>query len=126
MSAMGLKITNFHYSNMTMPQANLTEYPKWVKMSGYAPVIAQDAEHEAELLAREPRSGDITIQLQGIQADASAAEISQPTNILAGPNDERDMLIKIAEEKGIRIDLRWKTERIRATLDKACPIEDQA
>lgn len=126
MSAPGLKITNFHYSNMTMPTANLTEYPKWIRMSGYAPIIAQDAEHEAALLAREPRSGDVTIPLQGTQADASAAEIAQPTNILTGPNDERDMLIKIAEEKGIRIDLRWKTERIRATLDKACPVEDQA
>ena len=121
MSAHGLKITNFHYSNMTMPTANLTEYPKWIRMSGYAPALAKDAEHEAELLARPPVSGDVTVELQGAHADADAQPIAQPTNILTGPNDEREMLIKIAEEKNIKIDLRWKTDRIRATLDKASP-----
>ena len=121
MSAPGLKITNFHYSHMTVPTYTVHEYPKWIHMSGYASIIARDAEHEAELLARPPVSGDVSIPLQGAQADAIAAPIVEPPAILAGPNDERDLLIKIAEEKGIAIDKRWKTERIRATLDKASP-----
>ena len=121
MSAPGLKITNFHYSHMTVPTYTVHEYPKWVHMSGYASVIAKDAEEEAALLARTPVSGDVSIPLQGAQADAIAAPIVEPPAILAGPNDERDLLIKIAEEKGIAIDKRWKTERIRATLDKASP-----
>ena len=103
MSAPGLKITNFHYSHMTVPTYTVHEYPKWVHMSGYPSVIAKDAEEEAALLARTPVSGDVSIPLQGAQADAIAAPIVEPPAILAGPNDEREILLKIAEEKGIEI-----------------------
>lgn len=118
MSAPGLKITNFHYSNMTIPTYEVHEYPKWVHMSGYPSAIAKNAEEEAALLARTTGSGDITIQLQGVQADAVAAPIVEPPAILAGPNDEREILLQIAKEKNIRIDLRWKTDRIRATIER--------
>ncbi len=118
MSAHGLKITNFHYSHMTFPQGPGTEYPKWIHMSGYASTIADGPEDEAMLLARPARQGDVTIQLQGVQADAIAQPIVEPTAILAGPNNEREILLQIAAEKNIKVDARWKTERIRATVER--------
>ncbi len=118
MSAHGLKITNFHYSHMTFPQGPGTEYPKWIHMSGYPDILANDAEEEASLLAREPRSGDIAVALVGVQANAVAAPIIEPTAILAGPNNERELLLQIAAEKNIKVDARWKTERIRATVER--------
>jgi hypothetical protein len=118
MSAPGLKITNFHYSHMTLPTYTVHEYPKWIHMSGYPSVIAKDAEEEAALLARTPTSGDVTIQLQGAQADAVAAPIVESGPTLQGPNDERELLLKIAEEKGIKIDKRWNLNRLRATVER--------
>jgi hypothetical protein len=41
----------------------------------------------------------------------------EPVAVLAGPNDEREVLIKLATERGIKIDKRWKTDRIRAILE---------
>jgi hypothetical protein len=119
MSAPGLKITNFHYSNMTMPRFEITEYPKWIHMSGYPDILAQDAAEEAALLARSPKSGDVAVQLVGAQAEASAAPMGDPPpHILTGTNDEREILIRIAKEKDIKIDARWKTDRIRATIER--------
>lgn len=117
---LGMKITNFHYTETTFMQPeSFVEYPKWIHMSGYPSVIAPDAEAEAALLARPPKSGDITIQLQGVEAKAVAADIAQPTKILAGWNNEREILMKIAKEKNIKVDARWKTDRIRETVDRA-------
>lgn len=81
-------------------------------MSGYESVIAKDAEEEAKLLARAKISGDVTIKLQGVQAEATAAPI-------VDADAERAALIQVAQEKNIKIDQRWKTDRIRAELDKA-------
>ncbi len=83
MSAPGLKITNFHYSHMTFPEGGGTEYPKWVHMSGYESVIAQNAAEEAKLLARPAKSGNIMVEMQGAQASASAQEL--PRKILTLP-----------------------------------------
>ncbi len=119
MNAPGLKITNFHYSHMTFPQGPGTEYPKWIHMSGYPSIIAKDAEEEARLLARDTRSGDIAIELQGAKAEAIAQPIvEQPTKILSGPNDEREILLQIAREKNIKVDKRWKLDRLRATIER--------
>ncbi len=109
MSAPGLKITNFHYSHMTFAANPGTLYPKWVHMSGYESVIAQDAEHEAELLARPAKSGDVTVALEPAKAEA----IAQPMA------DERAELIQAAKDRNIKIDARWKTDRIRETIEKA-------
>lgn len=126
MSMPGLKITNFHYSNMKMqePDNSLRDYPKWVHMKGYPDIIAKDAEEEAMLLARPPREDlpktekpkQISEPLHN-PAKAGAAAMPPP-RVLAGPNEEKHMLIQIAEEKGIKIDKRWKIERIRHALDK--------
>ncbi len=119
MSAPGLKITNFHYSHMTFPQGPGTEYPKWIHMSGYPDVIAADADEESRLLARNGKSGDVTVQLQGAHAEAIAQPIAEPPkHILAGVNDEREILFQIATEKNIKVDKRWKLDRLRATIER--------
>ena len=126
MSAPGLKITNFHYSNMKLPEADqsLRDYPKWVHMKGYPDTLARDAEEEAELLKRPVReasepSKSISKPSEPLLNPAKAgAAAMPPPRTLAGPNEEKHMLIQIAEEKGIKIDKRWKIERIRHALDK--------
>ncbi len=79
MSAPGLKITNFHYSHLTFKKGPFVEYPKWIYMSGYCAALAQNAEHEAELLARPSKAGDVSVQLQGAQAEATAQPVTRPT-----------------------------------------------
>jgi len=88
MSAPGLKITNFHYTNATFPQPDpaVRDYPKWVHRQGHPSVIAKDAREEAALLGGEP----VPVALQ--PASEPAPEI-----ILSGPNDERDILFQIAD-----------------------------
>lgn len=115
-----MKITNFHYSNMKMPDPSPSEYPKWVYMDGYPGVLADDAAQEAELLARSVKAKtDKPIIIP--QAKAPEVTPDPPKNILSGPNDEKEMLLKIAKEKGVAVDGRWKIDRIRATLEKAIP-----
>ncbi len=75
MNALGLKVTNFHYPDMTFNKVGFVEYPKWIHMSGYPSEIAPDAETEARLLARTPRAGDISVELQGVHAEAIARPI---------------------------------------------------
>ncbi len=118
MQAPGMKITNFHYSHMTFDKAPGTLYPKWVHMSGYESVIAQDAEVEAELLARPAKSGDVTVQLEGAKAEAIAQPVMDaPAPILEGVNTERDLLIKAAQDNDIKIDKRWTTDKIRKAIE---------
>ena len=45
----------------------------------------------------------------------------KPAHILAGPNDERAILLQISKEKNIKVDARWKTDRIRATIERENP-----
>lgn len=119
---LGMKITNFHYTETTFAQPGFVEYPKWVRMSGYPDVIANSAEEEANLLARPMQPGDVVVPLQGAQAEAIAQPVVEPpTKILTGANDEREILLQIAKEKNIKVDARWKTDRIRATIEKAGP-----
>ncbi len=110
MSAPGLKITNFHYTDVAFKHpTEFVEYPKWIHMSGYPSTIAQDAEHEAELLKRPPISGDVTVKLESVESKAVATP----------PSDERELLLQVAKEKNIKIDGRWKIDRIRLELEKA-------
>jgi hypothetical protein len=122
LSAIGMKITNFHYAETTFMQPKeFVEYPKWIHMSGYPSEIVQDAEGEAALLDRPAKSGDVTVALVGAKAEAVAQPIVEPIKnpILTGWNNEREILLKIAKEKNIKVDARWKTDRIRETVDKA-------
>ena len=112
MSAPGLKITNFHYTHTSFPpQTEYVEWPKWVHMEGFKSVIAQNAEEEAALRARQP--GDVVKAV-----DPQPVIIEAPARTLSGPNDEREILFQIAAEKNIKVDKRWKTDRIRTTIER--------
>lgn len=115
MSAPGLKITNFHYSNMVMPEVEHSEYPKWVHMTGYPDQLAVDAEQEAELLRRPPKEKPVE-KLADVKPEPVSAP--EPKQTLTGPNDEREILLQIAEEKNIRVDKRWGIGRLRATIER--------
>lgn len=111
-----MKITNFHYANMKMPDPSPSEYPKWVYMDGYPGILANDAEHEAELLKRAPR--DIASRpIPAVKVEPEKP-VEKPTHVLSGPNDEREILFQIAKEKNITVDKRWKTDRLRATIER--------
>lgn len=52
------------------------------------------------------------------EVEAPAPVVETPIIVaLAGVQDEREVLIKLAEEKGLKIDKRWKNDRIRAMLE---------
>lgn len=114
MSAHGLKITNFHYSGMTMPTSNPTQYPKWVYREPMGQgILARDAEEEARILAavEPPKPAEA----------APVVAAPAPAVTLTGENDEREILLKLAGERNIKVDKRWNTDRIRAALDQAGP-----
>ncbi len=117
----GLRITNPHYSNMKMPDPDpsVRDWPKWVYMKGYPGVLARDAAHEAELLARPEKEDAKPVSTQVPAPPASAPVTTKPGIVLAGPNDEKTMLLRIAEEQSIRVDKRWSLARLRGTIEKA-------
>lgn len=47
------------------------------------------------------------------------AELAPPAVDEEPETDERAMLIRIAEEKGVKIDKRWSAEKLRAALEAA-------
>jgi hypothetical protein len=92
------------------PNEPHTEYPKFVHFADKRPsVIVNDAEEEAAALA-----GDSVTQKA-----APAPQIQAPINSLVGQNDEETMLRKIAAEKGIHLDGRWKLAKIRKVVEAA-------
>ena len=91
-------------------QAALTEYPKYIHFPDKRPsVIVNDPEEEAAVLNDEP------VAEKPKAPDAPAA----PVVSLVGQNDEESMLRKIAAEKGIHIDGRWKLPKIRKAVEAA-------
>lgn len=116
MSAPGLKITNFHYSHMKMPDPNPAEFPKIVYSAPMSKdfKIVNSPEEEAAFYAGLNTPETVTMTVAVPEAPA-------PVVTLAGSNDEKEILLQIAKEKGIPVDGRWKIERIRATLEAAQP-----
>lgn len=115
MSAHGLKITNFHYTNTVMSSFEPTVYPKWVypePMSKKGQLVNDEAEEAAYLKALENKE-ELPKPIP-----APAAPVVAPTIVLGGQNDEREILMTIAKEKNIKVDARWKTDRIRATIER--------
>lgn len=89
------------------------EFPKFVHFSdGRKSVIAEDAEQEAAILA-----GNAVPELKPTGPLAPPA----PIVTLVGENDELTMLRKIAADKGIHLDGRWKLNKIRAAVEAASP-----
>ena len=115
MSAHGLKITNFHYTNTVLEKFEPTVYPKWVypkPMSKKGQLVNDEAEEAAYLKALETKS-----PLPDAVPVLKPSDVA-PTNILTGANDEKQMLLQIAKEKNIKVDARWKTDRLRATIER--------
>ena len=115
MNAPGLVITNFHYGHMHMPEGNPSEYPKLIyeaPMSKNYRVVNSAAEEEAFL------AGTVAPAVVAIEAAPA------PTVVLSGDNDERTILLALAKEKGVKVDARWKTDKIRAAMAQAQPQVD--
>lgn len=90
--------------------AAFTEFPKYVHFpDGRPSVIVENAEDE-----ERARAGDVIVP-KPVEPPAPDAPIPQ----LVGQNDEETMLRKIAAEKGIRIDGRWKLPKIRKAVEAA-------
>lgn len=86
------------------------EYPKYVHFpDGRTSVIVKDADEEAAA-----RQGEVITP----KPDAPASPPAPIVN-LVGQNDEESMLRKIAAEKNIRIDGRWKLPKIRKAVEAA-------
>lgn len=75
-------------------QPDFAEYPKWVAGS-----IVHSADEEAAL---SPSTDT------GAGGDAPQSS-----------EDERTVLLQIAEEKGLKVDRRWSNEKIRTALEAA-------
>ena len=120
MSAPGMKITNFHYSHMKMPDGpgGYVEYPKWIHMPGYPSQIVETAQEEEILRARPEINAPVAAPAAAPKAETPAVAVPAPTKILSGVNDEREILLQIAKEKNIKVDARWKTDRLRATIER--------
>src|SRR4051812_41516218 len=86
------------------------EFPKWLHFKDSSSVLVQSAAEEAAVLGGGPAPEPV-----GVIADPA------PVPILVGENNERDMLLQIAEARGIRVDRRWKTPKIRAAVEAASP-----
>ncbi len=77
-------------------QPDFAEYPKWV-----AGAIVHSAAEEAAL---SPSAG------AGAGGGGDAPKSSE---------DERTVLLQIAEEKGLKVDKRWSNDKIRTALEAA-------
>lgn len=90
------------------------EFPKWVHFEdkGKPSVLVSNAEEEKAVLAGSP-----------LQAPAEPVRpiVSSPAPIqtLQGMVDERASLLTIAEARSIKIDKRWKTDKIRRAVEAA-------
>lgn len=113
MSAHGLKITNFHYGHMKMPDGPSTfvEWPKWVHRDGQPSVLVANAEEEAAIMSGAKQEA----------APEVVAPVVAAAAVLTGSNDEKAILLQIAKEKGIKVDARWRIEKIRAAMEAAQP-----
>lgn len=86
-----------------------TEYPKFVHIAGKPAVIVNDADEESAVRA----GGEPAAKVPEPEAQPA------PVPVLVAVNDEEAMLRKIADEKGIRIDGRWKLPKIRKAVQAA-------
>ena len=109
----GLKmVTNLlHPMMLVEPQQNLTEFPKWVHMDGFKSEIVQTAEEEVTLRARTP-----VITQHAELVNAITPPVSAPV-----VDDEKAILIEIAQKNNIKIDKRWGIAKIQAALEAHKP-----
>lgn len=95
-------------------------WPKWVYPNGTKQpgVIVEDEEQEAAVLA----SAIPAPKLFAASAPVAEQAIALPAEHVAGTveasvvSGERDQLIALATARGVKIDKRWNTEKIKAAL----------
>jgi len=87
-----------------------SEYPKYIHLPKKIDVIVNSREEENAVLAGA--------QIQ--RKERPTIEHDAPVPTLVGRNDERQMLLAIAEKRGIHVDMRWKTPKLRRVLENAC------
>lgn len=88
-----------------------TEYPKYVHFADKRPsVIVYDRDEEIAVLKGDKVEAHVP---------AAPASAPAPVPVLVGANDEKAMLLKIAAEKGIKIDGRWKLPKLRKAVEAA-------
>lgn len=80
-----------HYPHIDFPRYSYVEFPKWIDLpDGTQKLVQDEAEEEAVLAGARTRAEE---------------------------QDERDALLQAAEVRGLKVDRRWSTERVRAALD---------
>lgn len=80
-----------HYPHIDFPRYAYVEFPKWIDLADGTQKIVHDEDEENAVL-------------QGARTAAEA-------------EDERAALLQAAEVRGLKVDKRWSTERVRAALD---------
>lgn len=109
------------------------EYPKFLHFADKPSVIVHSKEEECHVLglpydAPEDYAPLLTPESVNALANVvpSIPELP-PIPTLTGENNEREMLLKIAEQRGFNVDRRWKTEKIRRAVEvQSEAIEQQA
>lgn len=82
-----------HYPHIDFPPYQFQSHPKWIDLpDGTQKLVQDEAEEEAVLAGARTRAEE---------------------------QDERDALLQAAEVRGLKVDRRWSTERVRAALDAA-------
>lgn len=105
------KLRQVHTKPVGVPSG--ASYQKFLEFQAWQEKQAKDAKAPAATPA------PVKVQLPNDYMEKASIP-SAPLNALAlTPEEEKAVLIKAAEEKGITIDKRWGNERIKAELDKA-------
>lgn len=114
------------------PSLEGNEYPKWIHREGRESVLVKDAEAEFALTGRgaarheptqreEPKPSvdpDEWAAFHAWKAAQNAPPGMVESNIapVRQDDEERATLIQLAEESGIKIDKRWKNDRLRVAV----------
>lgn len=97
-------------------------WPKWVYPNGTKQpgVIVQNEVEEAAVLASATPAPKLFVTPvsvpEPIAPPVAAPVVQNAVETEALPN-ERDYLISLAAERGVKIDKRWKNEKIKAALE---------
>lgn len=87
----------------------LSEYPKFLHFEGKPSIIAQSKAEEDKLLSGKEV---VTANVTRIHVDIAPIEDRNPVPITS----EKDALISQANIRGVKIDKRWGTDKIKAAL----------
>jgi hypothetical protein len=94
------------------PEYKFHEYPKWVTPANGVPVIAEHAQHEAELMGKKPvaASPAVSTEDEKAAAEAAAAELKFEQDA------EREFLFKECISRGIKVHPKSGIAKLKAAL----------